>query len=118
MAVWRIAKIFRIMSKKDYVELRRAYRRLLCATDTPYSDYAKMVLADLLEECEVFSVGYQINAVQTTDNAFVAGKRYIGVMILEKLGITNLRKITNALQSVPPEDVEVQEVAENKEEGN
>ncbi len=98
---------------EEEIEIRRAYRRLLCATDPPYKDYSVTVLADLLDECGVFDVGFQVNA-QPADNGYLAGRRSIGLMILDRLGTTNLRLITEALGAVPPEEIETQEVAENE----
>ncbi len=95
---------------EDDLELRRAYRRLLCADESPYKDYAVMVLADLMDECGVFDVGFQFGGTPA-DNGYLAGRRSIGMIILEKLGITDLRRITAALGTVMPEEIETQETA-------
>ncbi len=104
------------MSQKiDDIELRRAYRRLLCTSEEPFKDYAVTVLSDLLDECGVFDVGFQLGG-QPADNGYLSGRRSIGMLILDRLGITDLRRITEALSTVLPEDIEIQEKADNKEE--
>jgi hypothetical protein len=104
-----------LSQKIDDIELRRAYRRLLCTSEELFKDYAVTVLSDLLDECGVFDVGFQLGA-QPADNGYLAGRRSIGMLILERLGITDLRRITEALSTVLPEDIEIQEKADNKEE--
>jgi hypothetical protein len=99
------------MKKINDIELRRAYRRLLCASEDPFKDYAVTVLADLLDECGVFDVGFQLGGTPA-DNGYLAGRRSIGMVILDKLGISDIKDITQALGLVPPEDIEKQEVAE------
>lgn len=95
----------------DDIELRRAYRRLLCASEDPYKDYALTVLADLLDECGVFDVGFQISGTPA-DNGYLAGRRSVGMLILDRLGITDLRHIAEALGTVMPEEIEFQEEAD------
>lgn len=104
----------RLKRKIDDIELRRAYRRLLCATEDSIKSYAVTVLSDLLDECGVFDVGFQLGG-QPADNGYLAGRRAIGMMILDRLGITSLRRITEALSAVLPEDIDIQENADNKE---
>lgn len=101
-------------NKPDDIDIRRAYRRLLCAEDEHFKGYAVTVLSDLLDECGVFDVGFQLGGMPA-DNGYLAGRRAIGMMILDKLGITSLRRITEALSGVLPEDIEIQEIADNKE---
>lgn len=101
------------MAQPSDIEIRRAYRRLLCAAEDPFRDYAVTVLSDLLDECGVFDVGFQAGG-QPADNGYLAGRRSIGMVILEKLGITDLRRITEALGTVLPEDIETQETADNE----
>lgn len=100
--------------KPEDIDVRRAYRRLLCAEDENFKGYAVTVFSDLLDECGVFDVGFQLGG-QPADNGYLAGRRAIGMMILDKLGITDIRSIAEALSCVQAEDMEIQEKADNKE---
>lgn len=96
------------------LEKRRAYRRLFCATEEPYKTYAETVLADLLDECGVLNTHFQFGGTQG-DNNYLTGRYSIGLKILENCGITDIKKITSAIMSVLPEDIELQETADSED---
>lgn len=93
--------------------VRRAYRRLLCASEEPYRTYAIVVLADILDKCGAFHNNYDVRGGEGA-NGYLAGRESVAVEILYNLGITDMKKITEVLTTVLPTELNLQKEAERE----
>ena len=94
-------------------ELRAPYRR--CFFD---STYGGIVFADLIDRSGIFNDLFANGDRHSPgiDNAYLEGRRSIVLEMLEIMGITEPKKIAEALSNVLPDEAGNQIIAEEEDE--